>query len=342
MEHAGRTYVVTGADSGIGADLAAHLERQGARVIRCGVAAGGEARPGRVTDEARPARATAEMRVDVSADEVRAPTAEARADTSTTEMRTDRAVVEVHADLATADGRRSLVDQVRDLAPDGIDGLGLVAGTGAASPATVSLNYFGTVTVAEELRADLATRPDPRAVLVSSASSLSAGDNRLVEACLSGAEPAARRAAERLVDSGRGARIYRSTKIALNRWLRRAAPRDEWAGAGIPLNAVAPGIVDTESARTTMLADPAQVRVLQDALPQPLGLPGPVPAVTSALSWLLTPANSFTTGQVLHVDGGAEVTLRGEEPYTRSVSYGPWRMARMVYWSTLGRRRPRR
>jgi NAD(P)-dependent dehydrogenase (short-subunit alcohol dehydrogenase family) len=221
-------------------------------------------------------------------------------------------------------------------------GVAPVAGSGAASAAAVSLNYFGTVAVLDTLRTDLVARPDPRAVIVSSASSLAAGDRRLIDACLAGEEQAARHAAERLIERGRGARIYRSTKIALNRWLRRTAPTERWAGGGVPLNAVAPGIVDTETARATMLADPAQIKVLQDALPQPLGMPGRLAAVTSALAWLLAPENSFTTGQVLYVDGGAEVTLRGEEPYTRPVSYGPRRMARMIYWSTLGRRRFRR
>ncbi len=37
------------------------------------------------------------------------------------------------------------------------------------------------------------------------------------------------------------------------------------------LNAVAPGIVDTEVVRASLLSDPARVRVLADALPQALG-----------------------------------------------------------------------
>lgn len=136
--------------------------------------------------------------------------------------------------------------------------------------------------------------------------------------------------------------IYRSTKIALNRWLRRTAVRREWAGSGIPLNAVAPGVVGTETARRTLLGDPASERVLRDALPQPLGMPGPVEPVAATIAWLLSPDAAFITGQVLYVDGGAEVTLRGEAPFATGVRYGPLRMARMVAWTVVGRLRSRR
>lgn len=287
--HSGRTYVVTGTDSGIGAATADRLQDAGARVIRCGLS--------------------------TSAD--------------------------VRADLTTAAGRAEAVGGVRELAPAGIDGVALVAGS-AEPGIAVSLNYFGTVALLTALRDDLARGSHPRAVVVSSASSLSAGDSDLVDACLAHDEPRARAAAEALVERGRGAVIYRSTKIALNRWLRRAAVRQEWAGSRIPLNAVAPGVVETETARRTMLADDASARVLRDALPQPLGLPGPVEPVAATIAWLLSPDAAFITGQVLWVDGGAEVTLRGEAPFTTGVRYGPVRMARMVAWTVIGRLRSRR
>jgi NAD(P)-dependent dehydrogenase (short-subunit alcohol dehydrogenase family) len=136
--------------------------------------------------------------------------------------------------------------------------------------------------------------------------------------------------------------IYRSTKIALNRWLRRTAVRDEWAGAGILLNGVAPGVVETETARRTVLADATSARVLQDALPQPLGMPGPVEPVAAAISWLLSSDAAFLTGQVVFVDGGAETTLRGEAPFATGVRYGVVRTARMLAWTVIGRLRSHR
>lgn len=282
-----RTHVVTGADSGIGAELVGLLRSAGHRVITCGL------------DDS----------------------------------------VDVRADLATTSGRTALVAAVEQLSPDGVDGVALVAGTDDRGPGTVSVNYFGTTAVLDGLRPLLARRPAPRATVVTSASALSAGDLTIVEACLAGDEAAARAAAGGAAVRGRGGVIYRSTKIALNRWVRRQAADDRWAGAGITLNAVAPGVVATETARRTVLGSAAQARVLAEALPQPLGMPGPVRAVASAIAWTLAEENAFMTGQVLFVDGGADAIVRGEGPYEDGVRYSPAAVARMVFWSAVARLR---
>ncbi|MEF3405629.1 SDR family oxidoreductase [Agromyces sp. CCNWLW203] len=283
--HSERVYVVTGADSGIGARVAEMLAERGAHVIRCGLGDG----------------------------------------------------VEVNADLALPRGRARLVEAVRALAPSGVDGLALVAGVGAPSALSVRLNFFGTIAVVEGLRELLAASAAPRVVAVSSASALSAGDDALIETMLSGDEPGGVAAADRLVAAGRGSVIYRSTKIALNRWVRRHAGDGEWAGRGILLNVVAPGVVATDTTMSAVLASEAQAKVLATALPQPLGMPGPVEPVAEQIAWLLTPSSAFTTGQVLFVDGGADVVLRGERPYAQGVRYGPLAIARMLFWSAVAR-----
>ncbi|MFC5835713.1 SDR family oxidoreductase [Nonomuraea insulae] len=247
-----RTYVVTGAASGIGAATADHLTKAGAEVIRCDVR---------------------------------------------------------DADLTTREGRDKLVSEVTARSNGRIDGLVAVAGLAIPSEATVRLNFFGTIATLEGLRPLLAAAEQPRAVAVSSLSAIVATDQTLVEACLSMDEDAAAAAARRTIESGRGRIVYPSSKLALNQWLRRTAVTPDWAGSGIPLNAVAPGVVDTETARTTFLNDPATHDFIAEAMPQPLGFPGPVDAIASLLAWTVSADNSFMTGQILYADGGAEATL---------------------------------
>jgi NAD(P)-dependent dehydrogenase (short-subunit alcohol dehydrogenase family) len=250
-----RTYVVTGAASGIGAATADHLASSGAKVIRC-----------------------------------------------------DVRDADVLADLTTPQGRDSLVSGVTSASGGRIDGLVAVAGLALPSELPVRLNFFGTIATLEGLRPLLAASAQPRAVAVSSLSAIVAADEDLVESCLTMDEDAAAAAARTLVESGRGRAVYPSSKLALNRWLRRAAL--SWAECGIPLNAVAPGVVDTHTARTTFLDDPRARALVATAMPQPLGFPGPVDAIASLLAWTVSAANSFMTGQILYADGGAEATLR--------------------------------
>ncbi|PZG15930.1 SDR family oxidoreductase [Nonomuraea aridisoli] len=251
-----RTYVVTGAASGIGAATADLLAKDGFRVIRC-----------------------------------------------------DVRDADVLADLTAPEGREGMVSQVTAASGGRIDGLIAVAGTGVPSEQTVRLNFFGTIATLEGLRPLLAASDAPRAVAVSSLSAIVAADDAIVEACLSLDEESAAEAARGAAKAGRGRVIYPSSKQALNRWLRRAALTPEWAGAGIPLNAVAPGVVDTESARKQFLSDPATRALVSSAMPQPLGFPGPVEPIASLLAWLSAPDNSFVTAQILYADGGAEAAL---------------------------------
>ncbi|WP_418605291.1 SDR family oxidoreductase [Georgenia sp. SUBG003] len=243
----------------------------------------------------------------------------------------------MRAELGTARGRASLVAAVARLAPEGLDGAALVAETDTPGPASVAVNYFGTVAVLEGLRPLLARRPAPRATVVTSAAALSAGDLEIVDACLAGDEATARASAGVAVVQGRGSVVYRSTKIALNRWVRRQAAETRWASAGITLNAVAPGVVDSPAGTRSGTATQAQFLAL--GLPQPLGMPGPVRAVTSAIAWTLAEENASMTGQVLFVDGGADAVLRGEGPYENGVRHSPAAVGRMLLRAAVARLR---
>ena len=82
-----------------------------------------------------------------------------------------------------------------------------------------------------------------------------------------------------------------------------------YAGRGIRVNAVAPGLVRTPlTARLT--ANEASLKA--SAALHALGRIGEPDEVASAIAWLLDPAQGWVTGQVLGVDGGlATVRSRG-------------------------------
>ncbi|WP_426766197.1 SDR family oxidoreductase [Pseudarthrobacter sp. 1G09] len=220
---------------------------------------------------------------------------------------------EVVADLSTADGRSAMVDAVRDASGGTIDAVYAVAGLALPAPATVAVNFFGTLATLDGLRPLLAGSDAPRALLVSSMAALMASDDELVALLAAGDEPAALARAEVLAKepAATGGLIYASTKLALSRWVRRHAATDAWAGAGIPLNAVSPGIIATPM--TADLIDTEEEREsLLKLVPMPLnGIAEPI-VVARLLAWLNSPENTHLCGQVIYVDGGSDVVLRGD------------------------------
>lgn len=226
----------------------------------------------------------------------------------------DLAGSDIDADLATAEGRAAMVEAVRERSGGTVDAVVANAGSALAVPATVSINYFGAVGTFEGLRPLLAGSAAPRAVITSSMASFMPHDDALVDALLAGDEPAALARAQALVDAGEQAaqQIYGSTKHALNRWMRTVAPTDAWAGAGrgIPINAVGPGVIETPMTADLRASEEGQA-MLAEAVPMPLGGYGTAEEVAELIAWLASPANSMMTGQVIFIDGGADVVLRG-------------------------------
>jgi NAD(P)-dependent dehydrogenase (short-subunit alcohol dehydrogenase family) len=219
---------------------------------------------------------------------------------------------DVVADLSTPAGRAAAAEGVLAAAPT-LDAVICCAGVEEKSDLTVRVNYFGVVELLEALRSRLAESPAPRAVAVASFAAIyPAVDETVVEACLAGDEPAALAACAEALAAEPPRSVYVSSKRALIRWVRRAAIRPEWAGAGIPLNAVAPGIVATPMVQYR-LDDPGRREALARAVPMPLHGPGEPDHVASLLVWLASPENVLVTGQVIFVDGGADATLRGDD-----------------------------
>lgn len=252
MSNTLRTYVITGAGSGIGLATRQLLEAQGHQVIG-----------------------------------------------------TDIRNAEVIADLGTPEGRVALVEQVTTKSGGSIDSVLAVAGVDIAGPATVSINYYGAVATLQGLRPLLLKSSAPRAVAVSSITSVHPYDEQLLNMLLNGTEE---QALERARDASY---VYATTKRALSRWIRRNAINADWAASGIPLNALAPGLVRTELL-ARLFEDPDKKRAVSAGTPMPLGGPYEPLAAAEFLAWLASEKNGHMTGQTIFIDGGADAVIRGD------------------------------
>jgi NAD(P)-dependent dehydrogenase (short-subunit alcohol dehydrogenase family) len=213
---------------------------------------------------------------------------------------------EVLADLATAPGRAAMVEAVGAQSGGSLDGVVAAAGVTHDDGALVtSINYFGAVATLEGLRPLLVGRPHASAVAVSSNSSTTQPglSHEHVAACLAGDEPAA------CALAGHGVGAYGASKLALARWVRRRAVTDDWIGAGIRLNAVAPGLI-----ATPMTAGTEEfIMGLGDIYPIPIARAGEAREVAALLAFLLSEDAAFFCGSVVTVDGGTDAALRPDD-----------------------------
>ncbi|MDR1188313.1 MAG: SDR family oxidoreductase, partial [Bifidobacteriaceae bacterium] len=156
----------------------------------------------------------------------------------------------------------------------------------------------------------------PRAVGVSSTASLQPADPPLVDMMLAADEPAALARARQLeADPRLGFLIYSSSKEAFARWIRRCAPLDRWAGESIPLNAIAPGVVETPMTRE-LLSTPEGRELAFKSTPMPLNGPAAPPiAPARLLAWLASEENTHLCGQVVFIDGGTDVITRRDSTW---------------------------
>lgn len=218
----------------------------------------------------------------------------------------DVAGAEITADLATPEGRAAMLDAVGGASGGAIDGLVVAAGiTHDDGAPVVAINYFGAVATLAGLRPLLAAGGGGAAVAVGSNSSTTQPGIplHLVDLCLAGDEAAARAAA------GDGIGAYGATKLALARWLRREATTPPWIGAGIRLNAIAPGFIATPMTEGTE----DFVFGLGDVYPIPAARPGRPEEVAAVLELLLSDDGGFFCGSVLCMDGGTDAALRADD-----------------------------
>ncbi len=230
---------------------------------------------------------------------------------------------EVEADLGTPAGREAAVAAVRDLAPDGIHGVVACAGiagyTGTDPALLISVNYFGAVALVEGLHDLLATSGSASVVLLASNSvTCQPGwPEDTVTACLDGDEDAARRAAT----EQEAVNVYPASKFALASWVRREGVTERWAGAGIRVNAIAPGLIATPMT-DTLRKDPV-FGPFADLYPNALGRPGRAEEVAALIAFLLSPDASLLIGTMILADGGTDAILNTRPPRSNELTTFP-------------------
>ena len=79
----------------------------------------------------------------------------------------------------------------------------------------------------------------------------------------------------------------------------------EYVKRGIRVNAVNPGLIDTQIARDVVCGDEEAYRQLEKDVP--IGRAGRPEEIASAVLWLCSPGASYLVGQALTVDGGMTV-----------------------------------
>ena len=225
-------------------------------------------------------------------------------------IRADLKEGDVQADLSNSQGREQFVEGVKAVAGDSLDAVVACAGLAMAEPVTLKVNYYGMTASIEGLQPLLAEGNHPRAVGIASVASIMSSVPELVEALLDKDEAAALNVA---TDDMKEA-LYGSSKAAFARWVRRNAGQKAWAGSGILLNAVAPAMVLTPMT-ANLTADQETRAGIEQAMPMPIGRDAEPEEIAELLFWLASPANSMMVGQVVFVDGGTDVTLRGDSTW---------------------------
>lgn len=217
------------------------------------------------------------------------------------------------ADLASPEGRRAAIDGILERCGGRLDGLVPCAGLSGLpdrpGSLLVSLNYFGSIELIDGLHEALAASEQASVVALCSNSTTTAPNPplELVEALIAGDETAARAVGDKTGSIA----AYPATKMALARWLRARAVKEEWIGRGINLNAIAPGKTMTAMVEEGM-NDPILGQHM-DKFPMPIGRNGKPEEIAELICFLLSEKARFIVGSIFFIDGGTDALLRADD-----------------------------
>ncbi|WP_028655676.1 SDR family oxidoreductase [Nocardioides sp. J54] len=224
---------------------------------------------------------------------------------------------DVTADLSTAHGRREAAAAVLELAGGVLDGAVLAAGLGPAPGKDrprliVEVNYRGVVELLDAWRPALARAERAKVVVFSSNSTTTvpAVPRGVVRSLLADDTEKALRTLRRLGRLG-PTFAYAASKVAVSHWVRRNAVTLDWAGAGIRLNALAPGAILTPLLEQ-QLSTPAEAKRIR-AFPVPIGGFGDPAHLAAWVVFMLSDAADFLCGSVVFVDGGSDAWFRASD-----------------------------
>jgi len=235
---------------------------------------------------------------------------------------------DIVADLSTPSGRRGGAADVLAACAGRLDGAVLAAGLGptpGAERLITEVNYFGVVELLQAWQPALACVERAKVVVFASNSTTTvpAVPGRAIRALLAGDAEKALRAYTMF---GRYAppMAYAASKIAVSRWVRRNAVTAQWAGAGIRLNALAPGAIMTPMLEE-QLASPVEAKAVRE-FPVPIGGFGNTEQLADWVIFMLSESADFLCGSVVFVDGGSDAYFRADDwpravPARRVVSY---------------------
>jgi NAD(P)-dependent dehydrogenase (short-subunit alcohol dehydrogenase family) len=217
---------------------------------------------------------------------------------------------EIVADLSTAGGRSHAVAALIERCASVLDGLVLCAGLGPqVEPASkiAAVNYFGVVALLDGLLEALARGSAPSAVVVSSVAStqlsfdknplgaaLEAGDEAQIATILAGAGERA------------GQVAYAGSKNAVTVAVRRRVA--QWARAGVRINTVAPGAVETPLLQGG-LGDARYGQAIRDFV-APIPRRARPEEIASMILYLMGPQAGYIHGAQFVVDGGVDALSR--------------------------------